>query len=226
MSIRSREQTTLQALLIDYDTNSTYWEAYQTLFANLRVNWESHLAHTLLMTTATTSPEHRLVAANLAITAANSNMPTILVDADLHAPLLQQRFSTPQGAGLSDLLRESSVISPKVASCLEPTFMKNLRLLSAGTQLSEGSALLLSNRLAEIVASLKELVVMNGQPGLVVFHTPAVLAGADASVVSSLMDQTVLGIVSGQTTRKQAKAAQEQLRRSHADLSGIVMLNR
>lgn len=232
MGIHSREQSSSHALLIDYDTNGSYWEAYQTLYANLRVSWESNhaqlvRAHTILITTAVSSPEHTLVAANLAITAAKSNMPTILVDADLHSPVLQQRFSTAQGAGLSNLLVDNSITPSKVASCLEQTFVKNLRLLSAGTQLSEGSALLLSDRLSEVIASLKDLAAdMDDQPGLIVFHTPAILAGVDASAVSSLVDQTLLGIVAGRTTRKQAKDAQEQLTRSHAALSGIVMLQR
>jgi Mrp family chromosome partitioning ATPase len=62
-------------------------------------------------------------------------------------------------------------------------------------------------------------------PGLVIFNAPPVLVGPDASLIGALVEQTILTIAKGHTTRTQAKQAQEQLQRAHANLTGIVMLD-
>src|SRR5947209_11010819 len=88
---RSQEQ---YVLLTDYDARTAYSEAYHTLFANIRLNWDSDATrqHTLLVTTPAAYVEQAAAVANVAIAAAQSGIPTLLVDADLRTPGLQQRF--------------------------------------------------------------------------------------------------------------------------------------
>ena len=62
-------------------------------------------------------------------------------------------------------------------------------------------------------------------PGLVIFNCSPVLTGPDASLIGTLVEQTILIIAKGRTTRAHAKQAQEQLARAHANLVGIVMLD-
>ena len=50
------------------------------------------------------------------------------------------------------------------------------------------------------------------------------LLGADASLIGALVEQTFLAVITGQTTRAQAKQAQEQLQQAHAKLAGIIMV--
>ncbi len=63
------------------------------------------------------------------------------------------------------------------------------------------------------------------KPGIVIYHSPPALAGVDASLIGALVEQTLLTIIAGRTTREQAKQAQEQLQRAHTNLAGIIMLN-
>lgn len=129
MSIRSQEQV---ALLTDYDTSSAYSAAYYTFFANIRFNWnkEQHI-HTLLLCPPATYTGQATVAANVAIAAAKSGTPTMLVDADLRAPSLEQRFGMEKGEGLGDLLAENTITTQVVRQHLRDTFIPGLRLLSA-----------------------------------------------------------------------------------------------
>jgi len=106
MGNQSKEQ---YALLTDYDLNTSYSEALHTLFANIRFTWETNTSqpshvHTLLLTSVSEYAEQAAAAANLAIVAAQSDYKTILVDADLRTPSLQQRFGLDKNVGLSDLL--------------------------------------------------------------------------------------------------------------------------
>lgn len=228
MGDQSKEQ---YGLLTDYDLNTSYSEALHTLFANIRFNWEtttsepSHV-HTLLLTSVSEYAEQAATAANLAIVAAQSDYKTILVDADLRAPSLQQRFGLDKKAGLSDLLEEISITPQKVSEHLQSTFIPGLQILSSGTSNSEGATLLLSPKLEECMNSIRQVLVEPGSaPGIVIYHSSPVLAGADASLIGALTDQTLLTVIAGRTTREQAKQAQEQLERAHAKLVGAIMLN-
>ncbi len=228
MGNTSKEQYTL---LTDYETTTAYSEAFHTLFANIRFNWESDASershvHTLLLTPASDYAEQAAVAANLAIVAAQSGALTILVDADLRAPSLQQRFGLNKSAGLSDLLEATTITPEKVKEHLQSTFVPGLQVLCAGTAISQGAMLLLSPKLEECVYSIsKVLVKSESASGIVIYHSPPVLAGADASLIGVLTEQTLMTVVVGRTTREQAKQAQEQLERAHAKLVGVIMLN-
>lgn len=233
MGSRTQEQ---KALLTDYDTGTAYSQAFYTLFANIRFHWESEQAeqekafatqvHTLQVTSASAYSGQATIAANLAIVAAQSGAETILVDANLRAPSLRQYFGLVGGAGLSDLLEEGDVIPQKIATCLQPTFVPGLRVLGAGNTSARGAALLLSPHLEQVVAGLHDLLASSGKlSGVALFHSAPVLAGADASLVGALTDQTVLALIVGQTTRVQAKQAQEQLEQARTKLAGVVMLH-
>lgn len=227
MSIVAQEQV---ALLTDYDTDSAYSLAYQKLYANIRFSWESeqHRQHTLLFTAPTAHPGYAAAAANVAIAAAQNGTPTLLVDADLSAPTLQQRFGLGESSGLSNLLKEDTITPQMLSAHLSKTFIPSLRLLSAGTarlQPHEVSHLFFA-RLPDLLAGMRQVLAeAECKSSVVIFHSPPVLAGIDAAQISSLVEQTFLVIISGRTTRVQARQAQEQLQRAHAKLTGIIMLD-
>jgi Mrp family chromosome partitioning ATPase len=228
MGNSSKEQ---YALLTDYESTSAYSEAFHTLFANIRFNWESDASelshiHTLLLTPASDYAEQAAVAANLAIVSAQSGTSTILVDADLRAPSLQQRFGLKKSTGLSDLLEETSITPVKVKEHLQSTFIPFLQVLCAGTATSQGATLLLSPKLEECMSCIRKVLVESeSAPGIIIYHSPPVLAGADASLIGVLTEQTLMTVVIGSTTREQAKQAQEQLKRARAKLVGAITLN-
>lgn len=233
MGNRTSEQ---HALLTDYGTDTAYSEAFHTLFANIRFSWNNNKieqsriknVHSLLLSTPSTYDDQAAVAANLAIVAAQSSTPTLLVDANLRAPKLEQRFGLGKNPGLSDLLQEEGPITAeRVTSCLQTTFVPGLKLIGAGTSTGQGASLLLSPRLQDAITCFCDILAREAEesrPTIVIFHSAPVLTGPDASLIGALTEQTVLTIVVGRTTRAQAKQAQEQLERAHTKLSGIVML--
>lgn len=227
MSMPSQEQF---ELLTDYDTGSAYREAYQTTYANIRFNLggAQEKLPTLLLTTASSHAAQRTFAANVAIVAAQSGTPTILVDADLRNPSLERRFGLEKSAGLRDLLQEDAITLQKVQQHLRKTFITNLQLLGAGSDtVSEGASLLFSTRLADVIAAMRQHLAETevGKAGMIIFNAPPVLTGPDASLIGAQVDHTILAVVKGRTTRTQAKQAQEQLQRAHVNLVGIVILD-
>ena len=223
MSIRSQQQV---ALLTDYDAGSAYSAAYYTFFANIRFNWnKEQCVHTLLLCPPAAYSGQATVAANMAIAAAKSGTPTILVDADLRSPSLERRFGMEKGEGLSDLLAEDVITTQAVRQHLRDTFIPSLRLLSAGMAV-EGGILLLSEKLQAAIQTISLcLSETETAPGMLIFNSPPVLVGPDASLIGTLVEQTILVIAKDRTTRTQAKQAQEQLERAHTNLVGIAILD-
>jgi len=228
MGNQSKEQ---YALLTDFDLNTSFSEAFHTLFANICFNWETNTIepsyiHTLLLTSVSKYAEQSAVAANLAIVAAHSGYKTILVDADSRSPSLQQRFGLDRSVGLSDLLEETSITPQKVSEHLQSTFIPGLQILTSGTSTSAGATLLLSPKLEICMDSIRKVLEQSGNaPGIVIYQSSPVLAGADASLIGALTEQALLTVVVGHTTREQAKEAQTQLEQAHAKLVGAIMVS-
>lgn len=228
MGILRQEQVTL---LTDYDTNSAYYQAFSSLYTTICFDWENtkDRQRAIALTAPTSFTGETTAAANLAIIAAQTGTPTILVDADLHTPTLQQRFGINQQPGLSDLLTGATAQpSTALRAYLSDTFIHDLHLLGAGTGTNKGKFFgpLLASQLRTLVTQLRHyLAETETRPGLIIFHTPPVLAQNDAALISTCVDQTFLVIATGQTTRTQARRAQEQLERAHTHLAGIIMLN-
>ncbi len=223
MSIPSQEQMTL---LTDYDTDSAYSVAYQKLYANISFAWDrEHVKQqTVLLATPTPYNGQAAVPANVAIAAAQSGTPTLLVDANLHAPTLQQCFGVGKNIGLSDLLTQKTPAS--IAPALCDTFVPNLRLLGAGTAPLQEISMIFSTRFHRLVDDLCAfLAETEREPSIVIFNSPAVLASTEASLISDTVKETFLTIISGRTTRRQAKKAQEQLQRTHSTLMGVIVLD-
>ncbi|HLG77654.1 MAG TPA: hypothetical protein VKX46_14650 [Ktedonobacteraceae bacterium] len=217
------------ALLTNYTTDSAYCQAYQNLFNTICFDWDlqQQRQHTLLLTTP--APSHgQAAAANVAITAAQNGTPALLVDADLHSASLGQRFGLRTEKGVSDLLATGPVTLPGLTPCVHETTIPDLFVVSAGSSPQQPltAARLLTAELQTLVLALRQFLDRYAsRPALIIFNSPPVLAGIDAALISAVVDQTFLVITSGHTTRIQAKKAQEQLMRAHAQLAGMIMLD-
>ncbi|HEV2653826.1 MAG TPA: hypothetical protein VGT82_02665, partial [Ktedonobacteraceae bacterium] len=166
------------------------------------------------------------VAANIAIAAAQSGTPTILVDADLSA--LSLRFTSEDSTGLSDLLSRETLTAQTVTPYLHKVFVPGLYVVCGGKALSQAQERnrLLATKLRDLLVALREfLAAIQSAPGIIVLHSPPVLSGAEAALIGTLVDQTFLAIVSGLTTRTQALQALEQLQRANVQVAGTIMLD-
>ncbi len=227
MGTHPQEQFTL---LTDYDPESPYAVAYHTVYTNIRSHWDSehNKQFTISLTTPAPYKGQATVAANIAIAAAQSGTPTILVDADLSAPSLQQRFSSEDSAGLSDLLSKETITAQTVTPYLHKVFVPGLYVVFGGKALSQTQerSRLLATKLRNLLLALREFLAdIQSAPGIIVVHSPPVLSGTEAALIGTLVDQTFLAIASGLTKRTQALQALEQLQRTNVQVAGTITLD-
>ena len=189
-------------------------EAYRTLRANVDFASVDVKVRSLLVTSAVSGEGKTVTAANLAVVFAQSGRSVLLVDADLRKPGAHLLFDLPNTAGLTTMLRDSSV---EVDAVAHRTEQANLRVLTAGPLPPNPAELLASQRMQAVMRALQQAA------DLVVFDSPPLQAVTDAAVLSSFVDGTLLVIDHGRSRRRFVRAARETLTRAGASPLGIVL---
>lgn len=190
-------------------------EAYRTLRTNLHFAALEAPLKSVIVTSPSDQENVALVAANLAVTLAQSEKRVILVDAHLRQPILHTLFDLQNGAGLADVLAVNNGLSEPQ---LQSTAIAGLRLLSAGNIPQVPADVISSPRMTQLIQRLLT------ESDMIVFSTPPLTLVSDAAVLASRVDGALLVIQAGKTQRDRAQQAKEILARAKVRLLGAVML--
>jgi succinoglycan biosynthesis transport protein ExoP len=210
---RNRDET---ELVMASQPKSAASESYRTLGANIQ-----YLASTMplkvIQITSTQAGEGKTTtAANLAVALARSGHPVVVMSADLRRPRLHEFFSLRDAPGLSNVLSNSGAI---LDVAQRPNVM-NLKVVSSGPAPADPAALLSSRRARKWLENVRTLPV-----DFVIIDSPPVLPVADASILASLVDGTVLVVDARHSSRPAMSHAREQLERAGATIIGAVYNN-
>ena len=158
------------------------------------------------------------LAANLARSLAQLNAhKVVIIDGDLRRPsvhhLIQIQNGKSDQKGLTDYLMGNATIE----EVLHATNLPNLRVIPAGSAVSNPADLLHSTRLNSLSQWCREAGYH------VIFDSPPALAIPDAFVLANQAAKTLVAISSGETSSEAARLTLQQLRNHQVDLIGIVM---
>jgi capsular exopolysaccharide synthesis family protein len=164
-----------------------------------------------------TSPIHgegkTTLAANLAISMAQSGQRVILIDADLRRPRLADLFGVSKEVGLTSVL--SGDTDPGAA--IQPSAVPGLSILGSGPLMSNPAEAVASPRLKQLLDSLRQ------QCDYVLIDTPPLLAVTDAQVVARAVDGVLLTLRNSRQSRPLAQSVREMLDASGANVLGVVV---
>jgi non-specific protein-tyrosine kinase len=189
-------------------------EAYRALRTNVEFSAVDAPIQTLLVTSSMPGEGKTVTASNLAVVFAQSGRRVILVDADLRKPGVHLVFDLPNAHGLTTLLRSDEVGLDAIAQATEQA---NLRILTSGPLPPNPAELLGSQRMRTVLARLQSAA------DLVVLDSPPLQAVADAAVLSSFVNATLLVIDAGRSRRRTVRPAREALARAGATVVGAVL---
>ncbi|HEX8126636.1 MAG TPA: polysaccharide biosynthesis tyrosine autokinase [Allosphingosinicella sp.] len=193
------------------DPRSQVSEAYQSVRTALQFSTDHGVPRSLLVTSTRASEGKSSTALALAQTLASLGASVLLIDADLRKPTFRGPSSTSHG--LSSLLAGSE----KVFDCIHPTQMERLFLLPSGPIPPNPAELLASGRFKEI---LDEALTRFDH---IIIDSAPVLGLADAPMLASSVEGTLMVIEAGAIRRAAALNSVNRLRASDARLMGAIL---
>ncbi len=189
-------------------------EAFRSLRTNIQFASVDKPLQSILVTSALPSEGKSTVAANLAITIAQSGKRVVLLESDLRRPSVHRYLKVPNRMGLSTMFVRPQVY---LDGNLQGTRIPNLKVLTAGDLPPNPSELLGSERMQAILRQLRE------QADVLILDTPPMMAVTDAVVLAPRVDGVLLVARPGGTKISALRTAVEQLRRTGANILGVVL---
>ncbi len=183
-------------------------ESYRVLRTNIHFATVDAPARTLLVTSANPGEGKTTTAANLAFAMAMDGKKVILVDTDLRRPSLHTLLDIPAMPGLTDVLLGHAPLLPVEV-------MSGLSVLPSGSTPPNPGELLNSRKFRNLVLELTE------QADMVIFDSPPVLVAADAAILASQMDGTVIVVETGSTKKASARRTLTLLKQARASVLGV-----
>lgn len=190
-------------------------EAYRTLRTNLTFFAAlDRPIESLVVTSAAPDEGKSQVLANLAVTMAQGERRTVLVDADLRRPSLHKVFGVSNDRGLMTMILEEDAMEHPP---LLDVGVDHLQLMPSGPLPPNPADILGSGKMEQVIAALKE------RADVILFDAPPVVAVTDAAVLGTKVDGVLLVVSAGCTRRDHAERAKELLDRVQVRILGAVL---
>lgn len=198
------------ALTENADPHSAFAEAYRSLRTNLQFSTPEGMPKVLLVTSTTIGEGKSTTALSLATHIAHTGKSVLVIDCDLRKASLHRKFNTPNDTGLTNYLAGKAQPVEITRGCHVP----RLYLITSGP---------LPPNPAELLGSAKMLALLNlatEKFDQIIIDGPPVLGLADAPLLGSLAEATILVVQCGGTSKQFAQSAVKRLHSTRTRLIG------
>ncbi|HCC47244.1 MAG TPA: hypothetical protein DEQ38_03880 [Elusimicrobia bacterium] len=206
-------------------------ESYHTLRTNIMSQLNTKESVSLVFSSAGAAEGKTLTAVNFALASAHSGLKTLLVDADMRRPAINEIFGTRKEPGLSDVLAGRADWRDAVLESADFIMggldydqimrfpgIENLKVLNSGTQPDNVIDILDSANWRELMDDFKS------EFDLILFDAPPVLLFADSLMIAKhASDGVVLVYKAGKIARGALRRAKEQIGGVNARMIGVVL---
>ena len=195
------------------DGRSVFSEAYYSVRTALQFSTSEGVPANLLVSSARPAEGKSTTAVALATNFAKLGMRVLLVDGDLRNPSLHRVIGGENSAGLSNYLTGRG----SIAQLAQPTEQPDLAFMSCGPLPPNPAELLAGPQMRQLFEEAREhfdLLVIDGPP---------VMGLADAPLLASAAEGTVIVIEAGYTKRGLVAAALRRLETGGARVLGAVL---
>jgi len=195
------------------DARSAFSEAYYSIRTALQFSTPDGAPASLVVTSSRPAEGKSTTAYAIALNLARIGRRVLLADGDLRNPSMHRVIGVENDAGMSNLLSGNG----ELAALVKRTAQQDLDFLSCGPLPPNPAELWGGDRLRQVLAEAAQAydhVVIDGPP---------VLGFADAPLLASAVDGTVLVVESKQTRRAQARGALRRLTIGDTHLLGAIL---
>ena len=200
-------------LVVDKSPKAIVSENIKSLRTNLQFTSVDQDMKTVLVTSTNAGEGKSFVSANLAISFAQAEKSVLLVDCDMRRGRVHRMFNLQNTIGLSNLLTGDL---SGLGTYIRPTKIPYLDVITCGTYPPNPSELLASKKNKKLVGMLRDhydIVIFDGAPvgGL-----------ADSVILSGFVDETLIVVRDGMTTKADLITARDAMEKVGAKIAGLV----
>lgn len=186
----------------------------------LRININSLIQndiYSILITSSESLEGKSTIVSNLGIAMAQNNQNVLIIDCNLKNPSIHNVFDIINDVGLTNLLHNYDI---SYKEFIKSTNIENLDILTTGylsINSSNSSELLDSNGMKYLLEEAEK------DYDIVLIDSPSLLSTADAAVLSTITDSTILICESNKTKINKLLESKEILEKLNINILGVVL---
>ena len=188
-------------------------EAYRAVRTSLYFGTQDENHKVIQITSPNPGDGKTTLAANLAVSIADSGKRVLLLDADFRRPKVHKYFGLDNAVGVSTVIAGEA----EIPDAIRPTSVENLSAMPCGPRPHNPADLLTSPRFKEMIDLVRE------QYDFVIVDTPPLLAVTDPSVVAPRVDGVLMVLRLSKHARDSAMRATETLNSLGVRTLGVVI---
>jgi capsular exopolysaccharide synthesis family protein len=197
----------------NFDTRSHFAEAHRSLRTALQFSTPEGMPKVLMITSTSMGEGKSTTALSLAMQIAQADKKVLIIDGDLRKASLHTNLELDNQAGLTNYLAGNA----KPADITYNTEVPNLYAITSGPLPPNPAELIGSSKMVALLSLAAEKF------DAVIIDGPPVLGLADAPLLGSIADATMLVVEMGGTRRDFARGAVKRLRATRTHLIGGVL---
>lgn len=180
---------------IDFDTSISSFEPYNRLISNIKLDNVDKPNKVIMVTSSAPEELKTTSISTLAYTAAHNGSKVCIIDLDLRKSRLHKVFGVDKKPGMVEYIKGDA----KLEDCIKHSEKANLDVLTSGKSLDNPSAILESQKLADLIKDLKE------KYDYVFIDTPPLAAANDAILIAKLVDGVIYNVACNLYNKKMVK---------------------
>jgi len=198
--------------IVEKKPKSITAESYRTLRTNIQYSSFDKKIKTIVVTSSEPGEGKSTTAGNLALSFAQAEKKTILIDCDLRKPSMHKNFRISNLVGLSDV-----IIGKEKAKDAVHEYNEYLSVLTSGKLPPNPSEMLGSKAMTNLIEVLKQSY------DIIVLDSAPLQAVTDAQILSTKADGTILVVRAEKTKKDSVLQAKALLEKVGANILGVVL---
>jgi capsular exopolysaccharide synthesis family protein len=200
-------------LLSQHNSLSAFAESYRALRTSLLLSSAEHAPRAIMVTSSYPAEGKTTIAANTAISLAQTGSRVVVLDADLRRPRCHRIFNLTNEVGISTYLSRETDLK----GLIQPHEIENLFVMTSGPIPPNPAELLSSQKMHSLITKLREHF------DHVIIDTPPIINVSDALVVSPLVDGVIIVVKGGSTPREAVMRTRQALLDVNARIFGVIL---
>ncbi|HPQ94696.1 MAG: polysaccharide biosynthesis tyrosine autokinase [Thiothrix sp.] len=214
---KQRGSSSKLAMMTQDDPRSPMAEAYRSLRTNLTFATSHGAPHIMAVTSSASSEGKSTSCINIGTAFAQIGKRVLLIDADLRNPSIHKLLGMPGQEGFTNFLTGQITLD----TIIHDSPIPGMSVITAGPIPPNPVELLSSHHMDKVF----ELISDNSNGNyfdMILFDMPPVLGLADALIITSRVEATLLVVAMGESRKQVLQGAWQRLKLARANIVGIV----